>query len=88
MCLAVPGRIQSITGEGLERAGRVAFGGVVRVVNLACVPDAGIGNYVLVHAGIAIARLDEDAAQRTLTALSQYEMEADASAATDPTGRS
>lgn len=64
MCLAVPGRILSTTGEDLERAGRVTFGGIVKQVSLAYVPDAKVGDYVLVHVGFAIAVLDEaEAAQ-------------------------
>ena len=65
MCLAVPGRILSVAGgEGLSRSGRVDFGGIRKEVSLAFVPEASVGDYVLVHAGIAIAVLDptEDAA--------------------------
>jgi hydrogenase expression/formation protein HypC len=67
MCLAVPGRVVEIGAEaGPLRGGRVDFGGVIRAVNLAFVPEAGLGDYVLVHVGFAIARLDEDEARRTL----------------------
>ncbi len=60
MCLAVPGRIVSIEGEdALLRSGRVDFAGVVKTVNLACVPEAKIGDYVLVHVGIALNTVDE-----------------------------
>ena len=70
MCLAIPGRIDSVDGvDPLFRQARVAFGGVTRMVSLACTPEAGPGDYVLVHAGIAIATLDEAAAERTLAAL-------------------
>jgi len=65
MCLAIPGRIISISGaEPLFRQGRVDFGGIVKEVSLACTPEAAVGQYVLVHAGIAIATIEEDEARR------------------------
>jgi hydrogenase expression/formation protein HypC len=66
VCLAVPGRVVGVRGKNLLRTGRVEFGGVERVVSLACVPEARVDDYVLVHAGIAIARIDERAARETL----------------------
>lgn len=66
MCLAVPGRIVSIHGADLARSARVDFGGVTRQAALACVPEARVGDYVLVHAGIALAVVDEAAAARML----------------------
>lgn len=63
MCLAIPGKIMSITGDDpLIRAGRVSFGGVIREVSLAYVPEAQIGDYVLVHVGFAISTVDEEEA--------------------------
>ena len=63
MCLAVPGKIESITGDDpLTRSGKVIFGGIARDVNLAYVPDAKIGDYVLVHVGFAISLVDEQEA--------------------------
>ena len=60
MCLAVPGQILEIQGDDpVFRAGRVSFGGIVKDVNLACVPDAQVGDYVLVHVGMALATVDE-----------------------------
>ena len=60
MCLAVPGRVVSIEGvDPLLRAGRVDFGGIVKEVNLSCVPDARVGDYVLVHVGLALSIVDE-----------------------------
>lgn len=60
MCLAVPGQITNIEGDDpLLRSARVSFDGVVRVVSLACVPEAQVGDYVLVHAGLAIRVVDE-----------------------------
>lgn len=70
MCLAVPGRIVGIQGkEPLWKTGRVDFGGVIKEVSLACVPEAGLGEYVIVHAGVAISRLDEAEALGMLEAL-------------------
>ena len=64
MCLAVPGKILSISGEGpTTRMGKVSFAGVVRDVNLSCVPEAGVGEYVIVHVGMALNVLDEEEAR-------------------------
>jgi len=65
MCLAVPGKIMTITEETpVFRSGKVSFGGVLREVNLAYVPEAQIGDYVIVHVGVAINRLNEAEAAR------------------------
>lgn len=65
MCLAVPGRILSVDGnDPLLRSGRVDFAGVVKEVNLAFVPGAAIGDYVLVHVGIALQVIDEAEARQ------------------------
>lgn len=70
MCLAVPGQIEAISGDMPQmRAGRVNFGGVVKTINLAFVPEAGVGDYVLAHVGFAISRIDEAQARRTLALL-------------------
>jgi hydrogenase expression/formation protein HypC len=71
MCLAVPGRVVEITGEGEIRMGRIDFGGVQRQACLAYTPEVVVGEYVLVHVGFAISRIDEDAARETLLALEQ-----------------
>ena len=74
MCLAVPGQILSITGDDpITRAGRVSFGGVVKEVSLAYVPEAAVGNYVIVHAGFALNVIDEEEAQKTLDLLRQID---------------
>jgi hydrogenase expression/formation protein HypC len=60
MCLAVPGKIVEITdNDPIMRSGKVNFGGIVKDINLAYVPDAVINDYVIVHAGFAISTLDE-----------------------------
>jgi hydrogenase expression/formation protein HypC len=65
MCLAVPGKIISIEGTTpLERTGRVNFGGIIKEASLAYVPEAIIGDYVIVHVGFAISLLDESEANR------------------------
>lgn len=67
MCLAVPGKILEISqGSALTRTGRVDFGGVVRETSLAYVPEAKIGDYVVVHVGFALSVLDEEEAKKTL----------------------
>jgi hydrogenase expression/formation protein HypC len=76
MCLAVPGQIVSISDSGdpsqtLFRSGKVNFGGVLRQVNLAYVPEAQVGDYVIVHVGFALSRLDEAEALQTLDEIRQ-----------------
>lgn len=65
MCLAVPGQVLTIKDDTLRTA-TVSFGGVTKSVSLALVPEAGVGDYVIVHVGFAISKLDEAAARRTL----------------------
>jgi hydrogenase expression/formation protein HypC len=79
MCLAVPGRIVATSGEGITRSGRVDFGGeLTKEINLAYVPEAGLGDYVLVHVGIAIGTVDAAEAQRMLEELRRIDAEAPA----------
>jgi hydrogenase expression/formation protein HypC len=59
--------------EGVARAGRVEFGGIVKDVSLAFVPDAAIGDYVIVHVGFAIARVDEAEAARSLAYITELD---------------
>ena len=66
MCLAVPGKVVAIAGDSDLRMARVDFGGVTREACLAYVPEAQLGDYVLVHVGFAIAVVDEHAAQESL----------------------
>lgn len=66
MCLAVPGKILEIHGDDpLLRSARVSFGGALREVSLACVPEAKVGDYVLVHVGLALSIVDEAEAEIT-----------------------
>jgi hydrogenase expression/formation protein HypC len=71
MCLAVPGKVVEIVGEGELRMGKVDFSGVKRQVSLAFVPEVQLSDYVLVHVGFAISRIDEQQAMETLAALSE-----------------
>ena len=72
MCLAVPGRIISIEGtDPVLRAGRVDFAGIVKRVNLSYVPEASVGDYVLVHVGFAISMVDEAEARQVFAYLKE-----------------
>jgi hydrogenase expression/formation protein HypC len=66
MCLAVPGRIVEIRDESGTRMATVDFDGVRKEVCLAYLPDAGVGDYAIVHVGFAISRVDEESAVETL----------------------
>jgi hydrogenase expression/formation protein HypC len=65
MCLAIPGKILQAAEDNGRRLGRVQFGGIVRSVRLDFVPEAAVGDYVMVHVGFAISQVDEAEAQRT-----------------------
>ncbi|MVM41592.1 HypC/HybG/HupF family hydrogenase formation chaperone [Spirosoma sp. HMF3257] len=71
MCLAIPGKIKSIDYQydGLVRMARVNFGGIIKEASLDMVPNAQIGDYVLVHVGVAISIVDEDEAEKTFAYL-------------------
>lgn len=71
MCLGVPGQIVEVHEGGLMRMGKVDFGGIVREVCLAYVPEAQVGDWVVVHVGFAISRLTEEEAQETLQLLGE-----------------
>ncbi|HXV27748.1 MAG TPA: HypC/HybG/HupF family hydrogenase formation chaperone [bacterium] len=74
MCLAIPGKIISVSGESaLERKGRVDFGGIIKEVNLAYVPEAGEGDYVIVHVGVAISKVDEREAHKVFEYLREMD---------------
>ncbi|MFM8734836.1 MAG: HypC/HybG/HupF family hydrogenase formation chaperone [Pirellulales bacterium] len=66
MCLAVPGKVESIHDDGGIRMGRVNFGGVVKEICLAYLPDIAVGDYTIVHVGFAISKIDEASALATL----------------------
>lgn len=75
MCLAIPGKIISVNSspnaDEMFKNGKVSFGGIIKEVNLSMVPEALIGDYVLVHVGVAISTIDEEEAQKTFEYLAQ-----------------
>lgn len=73
MCLAIPGKLVSITAQldDTFRQGKVSFGGISKEINLSMVPEARIGDYVLVHVGVAIGVVDEEEARQTFEYLKQ-----------------
>ena len=78
MCLAVPGKLVSVDdGSALMRTGRVNFGGIFKEVNLAYVPEAKLGDYVLVHVGFALSIVDEAEANQVFEYLRQMDELAD-----------
>lgn len=79
MCLAVPGRILSLSSDDpLTRLGRVDFGGIAKEINLAFAPQARVGDHVLAHVGFAIAVIDEREAARVFEHLREIgEMESE-----------
>lgn len=66
MCLAVPGCVESIYEDHGTRMGRVNFGGVLKEVCLAYLPELQVGDYTIVHVGFAISKLDDASARKTL----------------------
>ena len=70
MCLAVPGQVVTVAEDPLRTA-TVSFGGVTKSVSLALVPEAGVGDYVIVHVGFALHTVDEEEAQETLKLLKE-----------------
>ncbi|RXP44948.1 HypC/HybG/HupF family hydrogenase formation chaperone [Lutibacter sp. HS1-25] len=75
MCLSIPGKLIAITSQLDEtfRVGKVSFDGIVKEVSLTLVPEANIGDYVLVHVGAAISTIDEDEAKKTFDLLKQLD---------------
>jgi hydrogenase expression/formation protein HypC len=74
MCLAIPGKITSITcDDPLLRTGKIDFGGVLKEASLAYVPEAKPGDYVIVHVGFAISRLDEAEAKKVFEYLREMD---------------
>jgi len=72
MCLGIPGRVETIEGDDpLFLTGRVSFGGVLKEVSLAAVPEVNTGQYVIVHAGMAISILDEAEAEEVFEYLAE-----------------
>lgn len=78
MCLAIPGKVISISGDDpLTRMGKIDFSGVVKEASLAYVPEVQIGDYVIVHVGFALGKVDEEEAQKVFAYLKQMDELAD-----------
>ena len=74
MCLAIPGKIESISGDDpLTRMGNINFGGILKEACLAYVPEAEVGDYVIVHVGFALSRVDEEEAHKVFGYLKEME---------------
>jgi hydrogenase expression/formation protein HypC len=73
MCLAIPGKVLSDFQQNGMRMAKVQFGGIVREACLEFVPETEIGDYVLVHVGFAISRVDEEEAQKTYQLLKEMD---------------
>ena len=73
MCLSIPGKLIEITAQLDEifRVGKVSFDGIIKEVSLTMVPEAKVGQYVMVHVGAAISMIDEDEAKKTFDLLKQ-----------------
>jgi hydrogenase expression/formation protein HypC len=73
MCLAIPGKIVEITAQldDTFRSGKVSFGGISKQVNLRMVPEAVVGDYVMVHVGVAISVVDEEEARKVFSYLKE-----------------
>ncbi len=71
MCLAVPGKVISVDESGPMRTGKASFGGIIKDVNLAYLPEAGVGDYVIVHVGFALSRIDEEEAEKVFSYLKE-----------------
>lgn len=69
MCLAIPGKIEEISGEGLDLRARVRFSGILKEVSLACLPQAKVGDYVMVHVGLAISIVNQEEAKKIFSYL-------------------
>jgi hydrogenase expression/formation protein HypC len=84
MCLAIPGKVIELRStEPPFASALVEFGGIRREVNMACVPQAVEGDYVMVHAGIAISRVDSDEAARVLESLRNLELDDESAGTAD-----
>jgi hydrogenase expression/formation protein HypC len=71
MCLGIPGEIVSMYEENGLSVGKVRFGGIAREVCLSCIPEAAVGDFVLVHVGFAIAKIDREEADRAYRTLEE-----------------
>ena len=77
MCLGIPGKLLAVHEQDGLAMGKVEFGGIAKDICLAYVPEAQVGDYVLVHVGFAISRIDEQEAQEIFSYIQQIEELAD-----------
>ena len=87
MCLGIPGEIVEIRDDQGLRLGTVKFAGITREVCLDYVPEAGLGDYVLVHVGFAISTIDREEAERTYRILEELGQTAELTADREDAGR-
>lgn len=73
MCLGIPGKLLAVREQDGLAMGKVEFGGIAKDICLAYVPEAQVGDYVLVHVGFAISRIDEQEAQEIFAYIQQIE---------------
>lgn len=74
MCLAIPGKVERIIGDDpITRMGRINFGGVVKEASLAYLPEVNVGDYVIVHVGFALSKVDEAEAHKVFEYLKQMD---------------
>ena len=71
MCLGIPGEVLEIRDEQGLKVGKVQFGGITRDVCLACIPDIALGEFILVHVGFAISKVDKEEAARAYATLQE-----------------
>lgn len=86
MCLAVPGKVLEITTTGSLKMGKVGFGGVQKDICLEWLPEVSVGDYVIVHVGFALSKIDEAEAIATLNMLKDTEGWIDADFHSESTG--
>jgi len=85
MCLAIPGKVESITGDDpITRMGKINFGGIIKEASLAYVPEVVVGDYVIVHVGFALSRVDEEEAHKVFEYLKQMQELGDLETETAP----
>jgi hydrogenase expression/formation protein HypC len=88
MCLAIPGKITTISGQDpLTRTGKVDFGGILKEVSLAYVPEAEVGDYVIVHVGFAISRVEAEEANKVFEYLREMEELSELEETASPPGK-
>jgi hydrogenase expression/formation protein HypC len=74
MCLAIPGKVVSISGDDpLTRMGKVNFSGIIKETCLAYVPEVKVGDYVIIHVGFALSKVDEAEAQKIFEYLKEMD---------------